>query len=70
MILAFSPIRDAAPLTIERRGATLVLNDVAFDLEALVDVTPDGVSAGQTQVWAERMRMRPGPAPMARAAVT
>lgn len=43
MIIAFSPIRDASPLEIIRQGTTLILNDMPFDLEALVDVAPDSL---------------------------
>lgn len=41
MRLAFSPIRDASPLEIVRKGSVLTLNTVDFDLEALLDSTPD-----------------------------
>ncbi len=34
----------------------------AVKVEMLVNITIDGVAAGDVQVWAERLRMRPGPA--------
>ncbi len=43
MIITFSPIRDASTLEIVRQGTLLILNGVAFDLETLVDSTPDDV---------------------------
>jgi quercetin dioxygenase-like cupin family protein len=48
------------------QGATPVA-PVDATVETLVDIQVEGLPADEAEVWAERMRMRPGPAPVERA---